>query len=386
MRLRQALPFLTLVPLVGCGVFGGDQNQNNTAAPTITSFTASPGSIATPGESVTLNWTVEGPVTGLEIDQGVGSVSGTSQVVNPTATTTYILTARNSAGSNSRSTVVSVTTAPPPIQPPTGSDVTPPTGTFGVSKSQTGPFTNDAGSNITSPDDDRVLNLEPGDTFYAQVQYSDPSGIADIVVRLYNRNPPGLSGDLVRGVDVGGFTLVGPVSNCNLAALPTNVTCVFEIEVGDDVENIDQLPDAANEFAYVFRTRVTDASGNQSDAPPRGYVTVGETGSGTPSPTPPTPEPDDNEEPTADFEVAPEESTGLSFTFDGSGSSDPDGDELSYAWDFGDGETDATSGAEVSHTYEDADTYRVKLTVTDPDGESDSKTEEVEAEDASADD
>lgn len=392
MRLRQALPFLTLISLAGCGFFGGGEDQTDTSAPTITSFTASPGTIATPGESVTLNWTVAGPVTGLEIDQGVGQVSGTSQTVNPVVTTTYTLTASNSAGESRKSTEVTVTdtTTPPPIQPPTGSDVTDPTGTFGVSDSPTGPFDNDAGNNIISPDDDRVLNLEPGDTFYAQVQYEDPSGIADIIVRLYNRSPAGLSGDLVRGVDVGGFTLVGPVSNCNLAARPTSVNCIFEIQVGDDVLNIDQLPGVTNEFAYVFRTRVTDGAGNLSDTPPRGYVTVGDAGSGTPPPTspPPTPipEPDDNEAPTAAFDISLDGEGSLSYTFDGSRSSDPDDDELSYAWDFGDDtETDTTSGVSADHTFEETGTYDVELTVTDPDGESGSRTEVVVVEDDSAD-
>ena len=393
MRLRQVLPFLTLISLAGCGFFGG-QDETNTSAPTITSFTASPNTIATPGESVTLNWTVSGPVTRLEIDQGVGQVSGTSQTVNPMVTTTYTLTASNSAGESRKSAEVTVTdtTTPPPIQPPTGSDVTDPTGTFGVSDSPTGPFDNDVGNSITSPDDDRVVKLEPGDTFYAQVQYEDPSGIADIIVRLYNRSPAGLSGDLVRGVDVGGFTLVGPVSDCNPAARPTSVNCIFEITVGDDVLNIDQLPGVVNEFAYVFRTLVTDGVGNLSDTPPRGYVTVGDTGGGTtppptPTPTPtPIPEPDDNEAPTAAFDISLEGEGSLSYTFDGSGSSDPNDDKLSYAWDFGDGtETDTTSGVSADHTFEETGTYDVELTVTDPDGESDSRTEVVAVEDDSAD-
>jgi len=373
MTFRQVLPLFALVSLVGCGLLNGRDGGGAGDAPVITSFSASPGTISTPGESVTLSWSVSGAVTGLEIDGGVGPVSGTRTVVNPTATTTYTLTARNSAGSDTATTRVTVAdTTPPPPPPPTG-DVTPPTGDFGVSSSPDGPFTSDQGSDIESPDDPRVVALEPGDTFYARVSYSDPSGIADIIVRLNNSSPPGLRADLVEGQEVGGFTLVGTVGACDLAARPTSVTCVYEISVADDVLNIDELPGAGSEFAYVFRTYVTDTLGNQSNTPPRCYVTVGETG-GTPDPEP---EPDDNAAPTAAFTVTPQGTTGLSFAFDGAGSSDPDGDPLTYAWDFGDDET--ATGETVAHTYAEADTYEVTLTVTDPDGASDSVSEEVEA-------
>ncbi len=382
MRLRQALPFLTLISLVGCGIFGGE--ETNTNPPVITSFTASPSTVTTAGESVMLNWAVSGPVTGLEINQGVGQVSGTNTTVNPTVTTSYTLTARNSAGNSRRSVEVTVTgVTDPPVDPLPGVDTTPPAGTFSVGEEATGTFTNDAASNIASPDDERVVKLRAGDTFYAKVSYSDDSGIAGIAVRLNNRNPPGLAGDLVRGQSVGGFVLVGPTTNCNLATLPTSVDCTFEIRVDEDVENIDQLEGSANEFAYVFRTYVTDGANNRSDALPRGYVTVGET-NGAPTPTPdPEPEPGDNEEPTAEFAVSLENEGGLSYIFDGSESSDPNGDSLTYAWDFGDGES--ATGVRAEHTFEAAGSYDVELTVTDPDGASDSRTESVIVEDDSAD-
>ncbi len=74
---------------------------------------------------------------------------------------------------------------------------------------------------------------------------------------------------------------------------------------------------------------------------------------------------------------------GLSYIFDGSESSDPDGDSLTYAWDFGDGES--ATGVRAEHTFEAAGSYDVELTVTDPDGASDSRTESVIVEDDSAD-
>ena len=65
----------------------------------------------------------------------------------------------------------------------------------------------------------------------------------------------------------------------------------------------------------------------------------------------------------------------LGITVDGSGSSDPDGTVDSYAWDFGDGTTG--QGATVTHTYTAAGPYTVKLTVTDDQGATGEKTDQV---------
>jgi PKD repeat protein len=54
-------------------------------------------------------------------------------------------------------------------------------------------------------------------------------------------------------------------------------------------------------------------------------------------------------------------------SFDGSGSSDPDGTIVGQAWDFGDGQTG--TGATPSHTYAQAGTFTVSLTVTDNGGQ-----------------
>ena len=67
--------------------------------------------------------------------------------------------------------------------------------------------------------------------------------------------------------------------------------------------------------------------------------------------------------------------------FDASGSYDPDGDLLSYKWDFGDGSIG--SGSKLSHTYEKIGKYLIKLNVTDSQGNSDTKTIEVEITDGS---
>jgi len=57
---------------------------------------------------------------------------------------------------------------------------------------------------------------------------------------------------------------------------------------------------------------------------------------------------------------------GASLSFSGSTSTDSDGTIASYAWDFGD--TQSGTGVSVSHTYANAGTYTVRLTVTDNGG------------------
>ena len=56
----------------------------------------------------------------------------------------------------------------------------------------------------------------------------------------------------------------------------------------------------------------------------------------------------------------------LPVSFDGTGSSDSDGRVVEYAWDFGDGQTG--TGPAAAHTYGQAGTYAVRLTVRDDDG------------------
>jgi hypothetical protein len=69
---------------------------------------------------------------------------------------------------------------------------------------------------------------------------------------------------------------------------------------------------------------------------------------------------------------------GLDCTFDASGSSDPDGSVVSYAFDFGDGDTSAAApNATVQHTYANAGTYNVSVTVTDNRGGTNSKNQSV---------
>jgi PKD repeat protein len=82
-----------------------------------------------------------------------------------------------------------------------------------------------------------------------------------------------------------------------------------------------------------------------------------------------------NRSPVASFtEDAETVAENVAIHFDASGSYDPDGTIVSYVWDFGDGTTG--TGVTTEHTYIEAGTYTVTLTVTDNDGASSSVTAE----------
>jgi len=89
---------IVLVLIAGC---------NGPAVPIINSFLANPSTI-TVGESSNLSWSVTNATT-VTIDNGIGSVAlSDTTTVTPVTTTTYTLTATNSAGSVTGSVTVTV--------------------------------------------------------------------------------------------------------------------------------------------------------------------------------------------------------------------------------------------------------------------------------------
>jgi hypothetical protein len=82
----------------------------NGQLPRIIRFSAVPASINS-GQSSTLLWVVEN-ATSVSINNGIGNVSlGATQNVSPTATTTYVLSATNAAGTVTSQATVNVTAA-----------------------------------------------------------------------------------------------------------------------------------------------------------------------------------------------------------------------------------------------------------------------------------
>ena len=112
-RLSVVAMILAGAVISACGSSSdsGGTNSPPPATPVISSFTASPSTIAT-GSASTLSWAVSG-ATSLSINQGVGTVTGSSTSVSPTATMIYTLTATNSSGSTTASATVTVSPGQP---------------------------------------------------------------------------------------------------------------------------------------------------------------------------------------------------------------------------------------------------------------------------------
>jgi hypothetical protein len=79
------------------GVSTSTTTVNVFPLPTINNFTVSPSTV-NQGNSATLSWNISGAVS-ITINNGIGAVNATgSRNVNPSSTTTYVLTATNAAG------------------------------------------------------------------------------------------------------------------------------------------------------------------------------------------------------------------------------------------------------------------------------------------------
>jgi len=85
-----------------------------------------------------------------------------------------------------------------------------------------------------------------------------------------------------------------------------------------------------------------------------------------------------NQLPIANFTYSPEKPVvNQSVTFDASSSYDPDGKIIAYEWDFGDRNITNTTEEVIKHSYSEAGSYEVTLTVTDDKGAKNSTTKMV---------
>lgn len=133
---KLIIPLIVVLLLVsGCNLTGGA--GCGTKLPTINTFNASPSPVS-PGATAMLSWNVSGATT-IAINQGIGNVAlAGSRTVTPAATTVYILTATNAAGSVTATTEVAVSaavatpSAPVPIPTPPAPEPAPVTPSLGL--------------------------------------------------------------------------------------------------------------------------------------------------------------------------------------------------------------------------------------------------------------
>jgi PKD repeat protein len=107
MKKLFVLVSLLLITITGCINITQPPAAQPATPPVVVTFSASPTEIKT-GESATLLWNVTG-ATSVTIDQGIGDVTvADTKTVSPTKTTTYTLTANNSAGTKTESVTLTV--------------------------------------------------------------------------------------------------------------------------------------------------------------------------------------------------------------------------------------------------------------------------------------
>ena len=170
--------------------------------PVISSFTASSRTIEL-GDEVRLSWDVENADT-LRISPDVGTVTGSSVVVEPDETTTYTLTATNDDGSDQASVRVRVQEPAPPepeeprLQYWVNSDCGEVSTTYATAGG--GTAQRDFGNGVVYESDD----FSSGDFLYISAQNQCDSG--DVTVRIYKR------GDIYRETSSSGAYVIATAS------------------------------------------------------------------------------------------------------------------------------------------------------------------------------
>jgi len=110
---------------------------------------------------------------------------------------------------------------------------------------------------------------------------------------------------------------------------------------------------------YYFVVKSVDLSGNSAESSEYSFTTLGTL----------------NQPPIASFTYYPENPLlGEQITFDASSSYDSDGNITNYEWDFGDENITSTTHEILNHSYSEAGSYEVTLTVTDNEGAMNSTT------------
>ena len=113
---------------------------------------------------------------------------------------------------------------------------------------------------------------------------------------------------------------------------------------------------------YTFKVKAKDKAGNVDPTPAERTFTVSV----------------ENQPPVVSFTYSPQHpKVNENITFNASSSYDPDGTIVKYEWDFGDGNITNTTHEIINHSYSEAGSYNVTLTVTDDKGAKNSTTKMI---------
>jgi PKD domain len=152
----------------------------------------------------------------------------------------------------------------------------------------------------------------------------------------------------------------GAVETTSPETYTTDPSATSEPGAGPESKRLDKSDDSSKATSSKDgKTTGGTTSGGQSTTTP---------GSPTDPKPPTTTSPAPNRTPVANFTFS---CSGLTCDFDGGGSSDPDGSISSYSWSFGGSEVTA------SHTFGNAGTFDVELTVVDNRGKNATQTKSV---------
>lgn len=253
--------------------------------PNIVSFTATPATITQPAQSVQLSWAVSN-ATYVSLNNGLGTVAATGSVqVLPTATTSYVLTATNSYGSQTMERLVTLVPGVPIAHGQELSVVknTPRNLTLTGSDPQNSPLTFQV---LLNPQHGNLSGTPPNLTYTPTANYVGPDyftfkandGVYDSAtasIQLYvddvARAPHGLfisSTDIEATATSGSFLAMLRAVDTNrfetftftlVAGLGATNNGMFTIS-GNQLRAGAGFPAAAGQTLYI-RVRATDSSG-----------------------------------------------------------------------------------------------------------------------------
>jgi len=234
---------IVLILVAGCGP--------TPTAPIINSFLADPPSIIE-GESSTLSWSVTDATTVI-IDNGIGSIALTGiTTVSPIITTTYTLTASNTAGSIIASTTITVDPATLTI-----------TQTEGTSSAWFGASTGYV--NVGQGQSFQVTEGGLFDQFQIYLTSAQPTNNGDIIVCDLRD----ASGNVLQSVSINGFIAGNggwQIFNFNLGTYVTPGTYYCTCYVSNPITNHwYSCHGNSDDASYSGGTRYVSTGGNPGD-------------------------------------------------------------------------------------------------------------------------